>query len=235
MLVEQFGYWEQDHGTADVDQFLHQIHIGDSLSKRLRKKLAAQAELEGVSPETHPAEPDESAPQQIDRYRIERELGSGSFGRVYLATDTELQRSVAVKIPTRQHINDVGGAQAFLDEARIAAAIDASGIVPVYDVGVTESGTCYVVSRYLDGGTLAERISKQMSHNDAIEMVMKLARSLHEAHRTGIVHRDIKPANILIDGDGSPWITDFGLALKERDLRARNEFIGTPALSLIHI
>lgn len=230
LLIEQFGYWEQDHGTADIDVFLAELPtVDESLRQRLRNNVS----VEGGSPlsqtdGSHASSEDVLQPQ-IGRYVIEQKLGSGSFGNVYLATDTELQRLVAIKVPSREHVEENGGAAAVLTEARIAASIDTPGVVPVFDIGMTDDDRCYIVSKYVDGGTLADVMRDRLAHVDAVELVIPIALALHEAHKSGIVHRDIKPANILIDDNGDSWITDFGLALRERNLLAKNQLVGTPA------
>ena len=101
---------------------------------------------------------DEAAPplpQHIGRYRIERVLGKGGFGLVYLAHDDQLQRPVAVKVPHRKLVDRPETAEAYLTEARTVANLDHPNIVPVHDVGSTEQFPCYVVSKYIDGTDLA--------------------------------------------------------------------------------
>ena len=101
-------------------------------------------------------------PKSIGRYRIDRLLGQGGFGRVYLAHDDELQRQVAVKVPHRHRLETSEDVQRFLREARTLASLEHPGVVPVHDVGHTDDGLCFVVSRYIDGTDLAERIKKSV-------------------------------------------------------------------------
>jgi eukaryotic-like serine/threonine-protein kinase len=169
-------------------------------------------------------------PRQIGRYRVLNILGEGGFGRVYLAHDDQLNRSVAIKVPRRNRLSRPEDAEAYLAEARILASLDHPHIVPVHDVGTTDEGLCYVVSKRIEGSDLAERIKQgRLSPRQAVELTATAAEALHYAHRKGLVHRDVKPANILIDAAGQPYIADFGLALKEEDFGKGAGFAGTPA------
>jgi serine/threonine protein kinase len=97
-------------------------------------------------------------PQSIGRYRVERVLGEGGFGLVYLAHDDQLQRLVAIKVPHRRLISRLEDAEGYLTEARIVAKLDHPNIVPVHDVGSTDGFPCFVVSKYIEGSTLARKI-----------------------------------------------------------------------------
>ena len=94
-------------------------------------------------------------PQQIGRYRVERLLGQGGFGCVYLARDEQLQRPVAVKVPHARLVSRPEDAEAYLTEARTVANLDHPNIVPVHDVGATDQFPCFIVSKYVDGDSLA--------------------------------------------------------------------------------
>src|SRR5262249_34186979 len=118
----------------------------------------------------------------------------------------------------------------YLHEARAVARLDHPRIVPVHDVGRTEDGLCYVVSRYVEGTDLAERMRRgRWSFRESAELVAVVAEALHHAHTRGLVHRDVKPANILIDLRGEPWVADFGLALRDQDCGKEDKLVGTPA------
>jgi serine/threonine protein kinase len=169
-------------------------------------------------------------PSHIGRYRVERLLGEGGFGVVYLAHDDQLQRRVAIKVPHPQRVSTPEDAQAYLVEARTVANLDHPHIVPVYEVGSTEQFPCYVVSKYVDGNDLATRFKQsRFSLLEAVELVATVAEALHHAHKQGLVHRDIKPGNILLDKTGQPFVTDFGLALREQDIGHGPRYAGTPA------
>jgi serine/threonine protein kinase len=142
----------------------------------------------------------DDVPSKIGRYRIIHRLGQGGFGRVYLAHDDDLDRPVAIKVPNRERVTHAEDVEAFLVEARIVAKLDHPNIVPVYDVGRTDDGLCFVVSKLVEGSDLAVRISQDRpSIRESAELVAIIAEALHFAHTKGLVHRDVKPANILID------------------------------------
>jgi eukaryotic-like serine/threonine-protein kinase len=163
----------------------------------------------------------------IGRYRIEKLLGSGGFGRVYRCHDDVLKRSVAIKVP-QLHLLD--SPELYLKEAQILAGLEHPAIVPVYDAGRSAGGLCYVVSKFIEGSDLAKRIKQTApTHHEAVELVAIIAEALHYAHSHLVVHRDVKPANILLDCQGRPYLADFGLALKEEDFGRHGEDAGTPA------
>jgi serine/threonine protein kinase len=169
-------------------------------------------------------------PSKIGRYTILGRLGQGGFGRVYLAHDDELRRHVAIKVPNAERISRPMDVEAYLNEARILAKLDHPNIVPVHDVGRTDDGLCYVVSKLIEGRDLAVRIGQaRLSIQDSAELVATVADALHYAHTRGLVHRDIKPANILIEASGKPCVADFGVALKDEDFGKSGGVAGTPA------
>jgi serine/threonine protein kinase len=146
--------------------------------------------------------------QHIGRYRVERVLGQGGFGIVYLAHDEQLQRLAAVKVPHDRLASPPG---AYLIEARIVAALDHPNIVPVFDFESNDQFS-YVVSKLIEGNTLTQRIkANQPSVAEAVQLVATVAETLHYAHRKEPVHRDIKPGNILLDNSGKPFVAVFGL------------------------
>ncbi len=169
-------------------------------------------------------------PQRIGRYQIEKVLGKGGFGIVYLAHDEQLNRHVAVKVPYAKLISKPEDAEAYLAEARTVANLDHPGIVPVHDVGSMENCPCYIVSKYIPGTDLATKIKQhRLKYRDAAEIVATVAESLHYAHKQGLVHRDVKPGNILIGKDDKPYVVDFGLALREENIGKGPKYAGTPA------
>ena len=185
----------------------------------------------GGDPSAHVPSPGiDGQPERIGRYEVRGLLGEGSFGRVYLAQDGELHRAVAIKVPRPERVSRPQDVEAYLAEARVVATLNHPYIVPVYDVGRTEDGLCYVVSRFIDGQDLASVLkTARPSHAQAAEIAAQVADALHYAHARGLVHRDVKPANILMDAQGKPHVADFGLALKETDPGKTSRFAGTPA------
>jgi serine/threonine protein kinase/formylglycine-generating enzyme required for sulfatase activity len=172
----------------------------------------------------------EDLPDQIGRYRVEKVLGRGAFGIVYLAHDDQLRRLVAIKVRQPHQESWPEDVDHYLTEARTVASLDHPNIVPVHDVGVCEQFLFFIVSKYIDGTDLATRLTEsRLAMRDAVQLVATVADALHYAHKQGLVHRDVKPGNILLDRNGKPFVTDFGLALREQNLGEGPQYIGTPA------
>lgn len=169
----------------------------------------------------------------IGKFALESKLGDGSFGAVFLALDTELDRKVEVKVSRAGSISDDQEIHAFLREARAAAQLSHPGIVSIYDSGQTEDGVCYLVCEYIDGKNLEDKLSEETFHSaKAAELITELAEALGYAHQQNIIHRDIKPSNVLIDSEGHPHLTDFGLAKRlraDKTLTIEGNVMGTPA------
>ena len=172
------------------------------------------------------------APKRIGRFELLQRLGAGGFGTVYKARDVELDRVVAVKVPRAGSVPTREDLDRFLREARSAARLKHPGIVAVYDAG-TSGATCYLVSEFVQGATLAERLTAgRLPLHKAAELVADVADALHYAHEHGVVHRDIKPSNILLDLEGRSHLTDFGLAKRAADdiaMTLDGQVLGTPA------
>ncbi len=171
-----------------------------------------------------------SIPHHVGRYRIERIIGEGGFGIVYLGYDDQLTRPVAVKVPRADRISFPQDLSAYLTEARTVANLDHPNIVAVYDVGSTSEFPCYIVSKFIEGTDLARRLKEfRLPIEKTVELVATIAEALDFAHRHGLVHRDVKPGNILLDKSDHAFLVDFGMALQEQDAANGTSFAGTPA------
>jgi Protein kinase domain len=169
-------------------------------------------------------------PARIGRFQISGVLGSGGFGVVYRALDTDLRREVALKVPRPECITAFGGTAIYLSEARNIAALDHPGIVPVYEVASCGEAPCYLVSKLMEGGSLEQVIgTARPIYEKSAELIAGVAEALHHAHQCGLVHRDIKPANILLDSRQNALLADFGLAMQETDFGSGPGFVGTLA------
>jgi TolB-like protein/predicted Ser/Thr protein kinase len=165
-------------------------------------------------------------------YELLEVIGRGGQGVVYRARQKSLNRTVALKVIGLGHWASDAHLKRFRREAEAAASLDHSGIVPIYEVGERD-GSCYFSMKLVEGGQLDE-IGKreQMSMRCAVEVIAKVARTVHYAHEHGILHRDIKPGNILLDEKGEPHLTDFGLARlveTESTVTRTLEVLGTPS------
>ncbi len=151
------------------------------------------------------------------KYRIDRVLGEGGMGVVVAATDTQLERRVAIKFLLPGALANPEIVARFSREARAAAKIHSEHVVRIIEVGELDAGTPYMVMEYLEGGDLAERIrSERVSPSDAARFVLQACEALAEAHAAGIVHRDLKPANLFLaqqpDRSVSVKVLDFGIS-----------------------
>lgn len=152
------------------------------------------------------------APGQVfARYTLERELGHGGMGRVYLATDSVLKRKVALKVLLPERSTGEA-AQRFAREASLGAQVSHPNLVAVYDFGQAE-GLTYIAMEYVEGETLSAFVhDRTIPYKKRLDWLLDVARGLAEAHDHGLVHRDIKPANVMVTRSGSIKVLDFGLA-----------------------
>jgi serine/threonine protein kinase/Tol biopolymer transport system component len=177
----------------------------------------------------------------LGRYRVERLVGAGGMGEVYAATDTQLGRSVALKVLPEDVAGDTGRVRRFVREARLASGLNHHAIVTVHDSGeeiLDGRSVHYLVMELVEGETFGAWRRKQRDPQKVVAVLAGVAEGLAAAHANGIVHRDLKPSNIIVAADGHPKILDFGAAkLTERitDERsaetdtAPSAAMGTPA------
>ena len=152
-----------------------------------------------------------STGSRLGPYAIESMVGTGGMGEVYRALDTRLGRSVAIKVLRAHLSNDPDLRQRFLQEARTISALQHPHICTLFDVG-SEDGTDYLVMEYLDGESLANRLTRgPLAGDQALQTAIEIADALREAHRHGLIHRDLKPGNVMLTPTGAK-LMDFGLA-----------------------
>jgi serine/threonine protein kinase len=167
-------------------------------------------------------------------YRVERRLGRGGMGILYLAVEPGLERRVALKLIAPEAASDDVFARRFAEESRIAASIEHPNVVPIYAAG-EEAGVPYIAMRYVAGADLARRLAREgrLSPEVAVGLIAQIGNGLDAIHAAGLIHRDVKPANVLLSGDEGgdhAYITDFGVARNvatESGLTQTGRFVGT--------
>ena len=169
--------------------------------------------------------------QAFGNYQLERELGQGGMGTVYLAQDSGLHRQVALKILRSDLGDDPSFAKKFLEEVEVTASLAHPNIIRVFTLG-EQDGRLYLVMEHLDQPSLENRMENQakISERDVLEIGIGIASALQFAHEeTGLIHRDIKPGNILFGRGNIPKLADFGLAAGARSAQGQQDEIwGTP-------
>ena len=229
LAVGEFKARQNSESSPSVEEYLSRFSdISDTLRQKLADSDTIREKLHFATTETFDST---QHVQRIGRYRILRVLGEGAFGRVLLAFDDELKRQVAIKIPKPERFQSAEDAESYLAEARMVASLDHPHIVPVHDVGRTDEGAIYVVSKFVEGHDLKTVIEQnRLEYAEAAKLLAVVADALHHAHQKRLIHRDIKPANILIeDATHTPYVVDFGLAITEEDYLKSGRLAGTPA------
>ena len=239
----------RNHKTVDDSN-------ADQLVGRLVQRMKNSASSFGPMSETLGVEADEASvqaiPEKLEYFQIQKVLGQGGMGTVYLADDTRLGRQVALKALKRELAANPAAKDRFLREARSAAKLHHDHIIPIYYVGEAD-GTPFLAMPFLEGEPLDARIKRQLSVDptasnffaeksgearslpvpEAIRIAREVALGLSVAHKQGLIHRDIKPANIWLESPtGRVKILDFGLARsqgEEANLTASGAIMGTPA------
>jgi len=166
----------------------------------------------------------------IPGYQILAPIGQGGMATALLAVQTSLGRKVVVKLLDARVRMGSETVERFLNEGRLVASLSHPNIVHVYDVGISD-GHVYLSMEYIEGGDLKARLGQPLPPREALEIVRQVAQGLEVAHRAGIVHRDVKPANILFRKDGTPVLSDFGIAKRltvDQELTSTGVFLGSP-------
>ena len=178
-----------------------------------------------------PAENRPSDAAVFAAYELRREIAAGGMGVVYEAWHPAAKRTVALKMMRAAMFAGGEDVARFRAEAATCARLEHPHIVPIYDVGEAD-GIPFFTMKLIEGGSLAEVLNQgTVPVREAVGMMEKVARAVHYAHQRGVLHRDLKPGNILLDAEGEPWLTDFGLAKlagQDSSLTVTNVAIGTP-------
>ena len=169
---------------------------------------------------------------KLGKFELIEAVGRGAFGTVYHARDTQLQRIVAVKVPRSGQLSTDEDEDRFIREARNAAQLNHPSIVPVHEVGRSDTFP-YIVSEFVEGLRFPTRLTDQRpGFRDSAQLVARVAEALEHAHAQGVVHRDLKPSNIMLSPEGTPRVMDFGLAKRdagEITVTVEGQVLGTPA------
>lgn len=169
--------------------------------------------------------------QEIGHFELTEQIGYGAFGAVWKAHDTQLDRTVAVKIPRKGYLTREERARV-LHEARSAAQLSHPHIVSIHEVGI-DGELLYMVSDFIEGVSLQDWLTgRRLSHRESAELCAKVADAIHYAHQEGVIHRDLKPSNIMLDDSVEPHVMDFGLAKRETGeitMTVEGQVLGTPA------
>ncbi len=169
---------------------------------------------------------------KVSHYTIVERLGGGGMGVVFKAEDTRLKRFVALKFLPPELTRDETAKERFLLEAQAASALDHPHVCAIHEIDETPDGQVFICMAYIDGEPLTSRIVRgPLAIDEAIVIAMQIAEGLAQAHQHGIVHRDIKPANVMLTGDGTVKIVDFGLATLAGQARVTrpDQVVGTAA------
>src|SRR5262245_50294011 len=226
-VVDHWTMVKRIHQSAlDVDPsaraaFIDKSCAGDEALRREVESLltyAAEAEsfMERPAVDIAATPPGESREAKlvgrtISHYRVLSLLGAGGMGEVYLASDSRLDRTLALKILPGEFAADVERMHRFTREAKAASALNHPNVATIYDVGESD-GISFIVMEHVEGETIAGRIGRPLRPSEVVDIVVQAADALDVAHAKGITHRDIKPANLMLTHRGHVKVLDFGVA-----------------------
>lgn len=230
-LLQYFGDIEQVDRYLLDDRIQVDTHSAANYDTESLATVEYQNKFESLTAPSNGRKNPNSEPARIGEYEILGTIGRGGMGVVYKAWQPKLNRVVALKTILKSGNLDDQQIQRFIAEAESMAILDHPGIVRIYDIGESD-GTNYFTMEFIDGESLSGRIQRNpLVPKTAAKLVAESARILQFAHEQGVIHRDIKPGNILLDHQGRPHISDFGLAKKidsGHDLTLTGQILGTP-------
>jgi len=228
------------HGRGEEVDIAAEAAAAPALSDELRELWAAiqiadlvgDASAVGSGSTGTPAATAFELPVQFGDFELLEEIGRGGMGVVYKARQASLDRTVALKMILRGTLASTEDLARFRAEAEAAAQLSHEGIVPVYEVG-QHDGHSFFSMQLIEGDTLSQRLAAgPLPPRAAAAILLRVSRAIHAAHDAGVLHRDVKPSNILIDKDGRPHVTDFGLAKRvegQESLTRTGAVLGTPS------
>ena len=229
LTAESNGGRDDQTPRVDETKYVPRPAIADSGSETLSVAPA------GIDPESSvPAadQPVETTLRHFGDYELLEEIARGGMGVVYKARQLSLNRIVALKMILSGQLAGEEEVKRFHMEAEAAAKLDHPGIVPIYEVGDHE-GQHYFSMGFVEGRSLAARVVEgPLPEREVVELTLKLSEAISYAHSQGVIHRDVKPSNVLLDSEGQPRITDFGLAKRigvDSGLTATGQVVGTPS------
>ena len=169
---------------------------------------------------------------QIEGYEIQEEIDRGGMGIIYLARQRQPEREVALKVMLPKYVGEEEMQERFRREAQAMAALDHPGILPIYEVGTSDSFPFFSM-KLAHGGSLAEKLEREsIKPGEAAALMQEMAEAVHHAHQRGVLHRDLKPGNFLFDSKGQVFVSDFGVAKgldkMEVDITHTAAIVGTP-------
>lgn len=230
LVSAEMGFRIQAGEAPDEAEYRARFpQLGDTVSILLDHATATFSS--GGTDAPRPAEPSGQPTTTFGEYELQEIIGRGGMGVVYRARQKKLNRTVAVKTILAGRLARADQIERFHREAEAAARLDHPGIVPVFEIGEVDEVVFFSMG-YVEGQSLADQLEQNtLTPRRAAEVVRQLANAVHYAHKTGVVHRDLKPSNVLLDAQGNPRITDFGLAklIDQDGMTVTGAVVGTPS------